>query len=137
MLNKDIPPELQTELDTINKEVEAVLAKRTAWMDAHMQDFSKFNVGDPVYDVRTGQFLGTVTRLYRYWKDKDPRYDTSMSVVIEYRQAGHSNVYDNSSHYAGTGPSFGTLEEARKHAEGAAEYLAWKARGEDWTELFK
>jgi hypothetical protein len=128
---------LQIELDTLNKEVEAVLAKRRAWMDAHMEDFSEFKIGDEVYDLNTGTLLGVVSRLYRYHQDRDPRYDNQMAVEIEYRMEGSKNCFDNSSRHAGAGPSFGTKEQAAQSVRSMAEYLAWKARGSDWAEVFK
>lgn len=127
---------LQPELDALNAEVTAVLAKRKAWMDAHMADFSEFKVGDEVYDQQTGNFLGTVTELYRYWdSQRNPLYDTSMSVEIRFRTP--SGGIDNSSRHAGAGPWFCTREDAIAAAKSRAEYLAWKARGSDWTEVFK
>jgi hypothetical protein len=128
---------LQTELDALNKEVEDTLAKRTTWMNAHMEDFSDFKVGDEVYNPNTGTLLGVVSRLYRYHQDGDPRYDDHMDVEIEYRMTGSKNCFDNSSRHAGGGPSFGTREDALQTAKSRAEYLAWKARGSDWSEFFK
>lgn len=136
MISKYLPPkELQAELNVLNAEVVAVLAKRKAWMDAHMQDFSNFKVGDEVYDSNTGRMLGVVTELYRYWGERDPRYDTGMDIEISYRNSGGG--IDNSSRHAGGGPSFCTREEAAEAMKSRAEYLAWKARGSDWSEVFK
>lgn len=129
------PKELKAELDTLNEEVKAALAKRKAWMDAHMEDFSNFKVGDEVYDRNTGQLLGVVTELYRYWGDRDPRYDTGMNIEIHYRD--RRGIIDNSSRHAGAGPSFCTREEAAQAVKARAEYLAWKLSGGDWGELFK
>lgn len=138
MINKTpIDATLQPQLDTLNEEVNAVLAKRKAWMDAHMEDFSNFKVGDAVYDGNTGRLLGKVSRLYRYWEDRDPRYDTSMSIEIEYRVAGTRNYVANSSRHAGCGPDFMTKSEVASAMKTKADYAAWVARGEPWEELFK
>lgn len=128
---------LQAELDALNQKVVAVLARRKAWMDAHMENFSNFKVGDEVYDTKTGALLGTVSKLYRYWGERDPRYDTQMAIEIQYRKDGSKNCYDNSSRHAGVGPDFGTKEQAWQAAQSRADYLAWKARGENWSEGFK
>lgn len=139
-LTKNNNAELQKELDKLNAEVTAVLAKRKVWMDAHMADFSTFKIGDEVYDTNTGALLGVVSKLYRYWGERDPRYDTQMSIEIEYRVEGSSegmNFIDNSSRHAGAGPSFGTKEQAQQAAQSRAEYLAWKARGGNLEEVFK
>jgi hypothetical protein len=131
MISKYPPPkELQAELDALNVEVTAVLAKRKAWMDAHMEDFSNFKVGDEVYDTNNGQLLGVVTELYRYWDhQRNPLYDTGMNIEISYRKS--NRVIDNSSRHAGGGPSFGTREQAHAVMKSRAEYLVWKARGGD------
>jgi len=126
---------LRKELADLNAKVAEALTERKAWMDAHMEEFSEFKVGEEIYDLGTGALLGTVSRLYRYWADKDPCFDTSMSVEVEFREIG-SNLFDNTSRYAGS-KRFGTREQARRAAASEAEYLAWKARGEDWSELFK
>lgn len=138
MISKYPPPkELQAELDVLNVEVTAVLAKRKAWMDAHMQDFSNFKVGDEVYDANTGRLLGAVSELYRYHAEHSPQYDTHMTIEIQFRMEGTTNCYDNSSRHAGVGPHFATRQEAEDAMRSRAEYLAWKARGEDWSEVFK
>jgi hypothetical protein len=128
---------LRVQLDALNAGVVAALAARKAWMDARMEDFSNFKVGDEVYDAKTGALLGVVSKLYRYWGNRDPRYDTQMSIEIEYLQDGTTNCYDNSSRHAGVGPSFCTREEARSATKSRAEYLAWEARGSNWEEVFK
>lgn len=91
---------LQRELDALNAEVQAVLAKRKAWMDAHMAEFARVPVGEEIYDLKTGQKLGTVTKHYRYWDEQqNPLYDTSMSVECEFEV--RPNTYDNTSRHAG------------------------------------
>jgi|ERR1700734_2280035 len=78
---------LDAELAVLNAHVNEAVGARTAWMDAHMDDYADFHVGDVLYD-RNGDRLGPVTRLYRYWGGlhgpRDPQYDTLMSVDYEY-----------------------------------------------------
>jgi hypothetical protein len=69
--------ELDAELAALNAAVNDALRKRREWMDKHMTDYAKFQVGDELVDMRTGRVLGTVCELYRYWGGRDDRYDTS------------------------------------------------------------
>lgn len=87
---------LLSELAVLNSEVSAVLAKRKAWMDAHMVDFARVQVGDDIYNLQTGSKLGTVSRHYRYWDaQQNPLYDTAMDVCYEYHTG--NNCFDNTS----------------------------------------
>lgn len=90
---------IQARLNELNNEVAVVLAKRRAWMDAHMAEFAKVPIGEDIYDLDTGQRLGKVIKHYRYWADRDPCHDTSMDVHCEYNT--HGNCYDNTSRQPG------------------------------------
>lgn len=88
--------ELRNELMVLNAEVTAILAKRKAWMDAHMPEFAKVQVGESIYDLDTGRCLGIVSELYRYWDNQNnPLYDTSMDVCYQYNKG--NNIFDNTS----------------------------------------
>lgn len=114
---------LRAELKLINAGIDAILGHRRKWMDDHMDDFANHHVGDEIYDLKTGRLLGTITKLYRYWEDRDPRYDTSMTVEYQYRVAGTENHYDNTSRHGGL-LQFGTAEQAAESLKSRAEYLA-------------
>lgn len=90
-------PELNAELEALNNAVTAAIDARRAWMDAHMADYAEYAVGDDLYDLKTGQRLGTITKLYRpTWGISNPVYQTSMEVAYEYRHSDNS-PYDNTS----------------------------------------
>ncbi len=88
--------EIDSTVKMMTEKIEAAIAERTAFMDAHMSQCSRFQIGDPVYDEH-GSKLGTVMNLYRPWRDRDPLYDTSMDVSVQYKMEGHENFFDNSS----------------------------------------
>ena len=88
---------LLQELKQLNAEVDAVLAKRKAWMDEHMKDFAQVQVGEDIYDLSTRTKLGTVTKHYRYWGERNPVFDTSMNVHCEYQPNPNVRTFDNTS----------------------------------------
>ena len=95
-MTNDRHDHLLSELKNLNDTVTAAVEARTSWMDAHMSEFSKFQVGDTVYGEQ-GQVLGVVTRLYRFHAGHDWRYDTDMSVDATFEMRGLSNCFDNTS----------------------------------------
>lgn len=100
MLNERRRSELLKELEALNVEVTAVLAKRKAWMDGHMADFAKVKVGEDIYNMDTGAKLGTVSELYRYWdSQQNPLYDVTMDVNYQFHTG--ANCYDNTSRHRG------------------------------------
>jgi hypothetical protein len=86
-------------LDQLNKAVDDAIATRKKWMDDHMVDYAKFQVGDEIYDGDTGRRLGVVTRLYRYHADRNPLLDRHMS--IDYEFCVGKNMFDNTSRHLG------------------------------------
>lgn len=100
---------LQKELDALNAAVERAVVERTRWMNAHMTDFAKWQVGDELFHLDTGTRVGVVSRLYRYHGPqdsgpdaypRDARFDTAMNV--EYEVNEYANVFGNSSSCHGT-----------------------------------
>lgn len=76
--------DLRKELDQLNQAVTDAVKCRTDWMDAHMPDFAKVQVGEELFDSAYRR-VGTVTKLYRFWGDgRDWRFDTSMDVNYVY-----------------------------------------------------
>ena len=126
---------LNAELEALNSEVTAVLAKRSSWMDAHMEDFARFKIGDEIYDMDSGRRLGIVSKLYRYWGgDRNPLDDTSLSIEYEYRTDGFlggNGFYDNTSRQS---ISIGTAQELADRLKARAEYAQRMADG---TGLFQ
>lgn len=88
---------LREELKALNAEFFVAMEKRKAWMDAHMTDFARYQVGDEIFAMSNGARLGVVSKLYRYWgsDNRDPQYDTEMN--IEYEYCTGNNCYDNTS----------------------------------------
>jgi len=87
--------DLENHLKCLNNEVKDAVIKRTSWMDANMEKFAKFKVGDNIYDLDRCVKVGVVSELYRYWAGRNPEYDTSMN--IEYRFKTGNLIDDNTS----------------------------------------
>ena len=88
---------LREELKVLNEKFFAAMAERKAWMDAHMADFARYQVGDAIFEFSTGKRLGVISKLYRYWgaDNRDPQYDHTMNIEYEYHTG--NNCYDNTS----------------------------------------
>lgn len=124
-------PELDVELKALNTAITAAIDTRRAWMDAHMVDYAKYAVGEDLYDLKTGQLLGTITKLYRpTWGIDNPLYQTSMDVHYEYR-IGDSSIYDNTSRQMYL--SFGSRAELMRRREYELERLQ---RGDSVGSIF-
>ncbi len=126
MYNPDMPKELRARLDAdlaaLNAAVTAALKARRDWMDAHMQDYARYQVGEEIFDMATGRRLGVVSELYRYQSDQNPFYDTHMSVDYQYNKGG--NCFDNTSRQIGL--SIGNAEELAAKLKSDAEHAAWR-----------
>lgn len=110
--------ELDAELEALNANVDRAIAARKAWMDEHMDDYARYHLGEVLVDLDTGQTLGTVTKLYRYFGDRDPRFDTRMEIQYEFtREIGSygSAMSDNTSRQPGL--RYGTKEEYARDLE--------------------
>jgi hypothetical protein len=85
MVNEQRRKELDIELKVLSQAVTEASAARTKWMDDHMEDYSKFRVGDEIYDVNCCK-LGVVTGLYRYHDSMtvDCRYKPSRDYGFPY-----------------------------------------------------
>lgn len=118
MVNK-ITPEIEAELDRLNRAVDAAIEEREKWLDKMMVELSDLKVGDPIYDIRKGERLGVVHTLYRYHTDQNKLYDRSLSW--DYRYETLPNCLDNTSRQFGV--FFGTREEAIKYQEDKIDRL--------------
>ncbi len=98
---------LNAELRILNAEVKSALAKRRKWMDEHMADFARFQIGETIYDSRTERKLGVISKLYRYHGEIDNHdFDTDMHIEYEFKTSDddisiRGGIYDNTSRYAG------------------------------------
>lgn len=98
-------------LDLLNKKVSEVLKERTEFLDSLMKSTAKFKVGDDIYSLTTGKRVGTVSRVYRYFKERgNLLLDDSLRIDYEFETEPGSMCFSNTS----CTPSelFGTLDEA-------------------------
>jgi len=104
----------KSELANLNAAVTSAIAARRQWLDAKMHETSRLKVGNDIYDVDSGRKLGTVSRLYRFWEDRDDGIrDTSIECSYEYETM--PRCFDNTSRQ--TGVRLGTQEDVLEHAE--------------------
>lgn len=100
------------QLKLLNAAVKDAIAARTAWLDEQMPKYAKYKIGEDLFDLETGRWLGEVSSYYRYWETQNPMYDTSLS--IEYNLRTQENVYDNTSRHAWA-IHFGNRAELERH----------------------
>ena len=113
-MNQRLTPDEQAELDQLNAAVTAAIARRRSWLDEKMAEKSDLQVGDPIYHLESGRRLGTVSRLYRYWRDSDGGMrDRSLSIEYEYEES--PGIFNNTSCQLGVG--FGSKKAAAEIAE--------------------
>jgi len=108
----------EKKLDELNKNVELALKIRTEWLDKKMEEYSKFKVGDIIYNLDTGRRLGEVIELYRYHKN-EPFYDKNLS--INYRYLTCDCGCDNTSRQPYV--HFGTKKDLEEHLKYKLELL--------------
>lgn len=110
----------KAELAALNGAVAAAIKARSAWLDAKMHECSHLQVGDDIYDLKTGSKLGIVSELYRYWRDRDEGVrDTS--AHCDYKFETYPGCSDNTSRQPLL--YFGTREDALRYAEMQASRL--------------
>jgi hypothetical protein len=103
----------KSELANLTAAVTAAIEARRNWLDAKMHETSRLQVGDDIYDLDSGTRLGTVSKVYRYWRDRDEGVrDTD--AYCEYRYETSPRCFDNTSRQIGR--SFGTREDALHYA---------------------
>ena len=120
MTQRRLTDDEEAELASLNAAVSAAIEARGAWLDAKMHETSALKVGDDIYDLRSGRRLGKVSNLYRFWRDRDEGVrDTSASCDYQYETS--PRCFDNTSRQVGL--SYGTREDAARHAEMRAAWL--------------
>lgn len=100
------------ELAELTAAISAAIQARRTWLDAKMQETSRLQVGDDIYDLDKGIKVGTVSKLYRYQQDRNPLLDDSHYCSYEYETS--PRCFDNTSRQY---RSFGTQEDAIRYAE--------------------
>lgn len=116
---RSLTEEEKSELEQLSANVAAAIVARRDWLDAKMHETSRLKVGDEIFDVKNGRILGKVSKLYRYWRDRNDLLDTSYYCDYSYETSPHS--FDNTSRQSGL--NFGTREDAIKNAERRMAYL--------------
>jgi hypothetical protein len=110
----------EQERAALNEAVTAAIERRREWLDAKMVECSTLQVGDDIYNVETGQKLGVVAELYRYWRDRDDSIrDTSHYCDYQYETS--PRCFDNTSRQIGL--RYGTRQDAIDYAERRAAQL--------------
>jgi len=118
---RDLTKDEEAELAALNNAVKNAIAKRREWLDAKMVEASSLKIGDDIYDVNRGCRLGTVRKMYRYWRDKDEGVrDTRLSVEYEFE------VYDKCYSNTSSRPElwYGSRQDAERVARQRADFLA-------------
>lgn len=86
----------EKQLGELNKAVASALTARREWLDSKMSEYAEMQVGEDVYDLHTCDKVGTVSKLYRYWRDRDDGVrDESLSIDYEFQTS--ANYFDNTS----------------------------------------
>jgi len=125
MKQKFLTTDDHTELDHLTAAVTRALADRREWLDVKMLECSDLQIGDDIYDLTSGEWLGVVTEVSRYHRDRDQGIrDTSIDHHFVYTKGddprGDNTYYNTSGGFRG---DFGTKEQALDRAERRAAAL--------------
>lgn len=121
MAIRELTPTEQAELNALNDAVDAAIETRRTWLDRKMVECSDLQPGDAIYDLNKGTLLGQISKLYRFWRDREEGVmDRSLSCDYEYET--HPRCFDNTSRQVGA--SFGTREQAQTRLQSRADFLA-------------
>lgn len=113
-------PEDELTLSQLNAAVDEAIERRRDWLDKEMLATASLKVGDEIYDLEKGLRLGVVSKLYRYWRDRDEGVrDRYISVEYEYKT--RPGCFDNTSCQPGL--RHGTRQEAADALKWRAEWL--------------
>jgi hypothetical protein len=120
MTQRPLTEDEKGELANLNAAVSAAIEARRTWLDDKMHETSRLQIGDDIYDLDSGLELGRVSKLYRYWEDRDEGVrDTSAYCNYEYEK--YPRCFDNTSRQIGL--RYGTREDAARDAEIRASRL--------------
>lgn len=117
---RELKEEERQKLDELNTAVDKAIATRRTWLDAKMPEFSRFQVGDDLYNLRSGVLLGKVSSLYRLLRDESKGVMDS-SPYCHLRFEVSPDCFDNTSRQPDL--LIGSREDAIKFAEQQAETL--------------
>ena len=101
---KPLTQEEKVILQQLNENVKQSISIRRKWLDEKMVEHSEIQIGDTIYNFISGEILGVVSELYRFWRDRDEGVrDTSLDVDYSYKVSTVSNIpyFDNTSSQTG------------------------------------
>ncbi|MDP4224773.1 MAG: hypothetical protein Q8910_00185 [Bacteroidota bacterium] len=90
--------EAQEKLEIYNQNVADAIKQRTEFMNKNMHLFAEFQIGDIVYNVKSGQATEVVEH-YRFWSNQNPYYDTSFSTHCRFKNGDNTSCYSVSHPY--------------------------------------
>jgi len=100
----------ELKLKELNYAVTNAIKYRRDCLDAKIEEYAKFKVGDDIYNVKALQRLGVVRKLYSFWRDRnDGVLDISMDINYEYKIVGTNNSFSNTSSHPNI--LYGTKED--------------------------
>lgn len=117
---RSLTDEERAELNKLNAAVHRALEARRKWLDAKMVETSRLQVGDDIYDIGRGVKLGTVTRLYRVWRNREGGVRDN-SHYCDYEYTTGALTRDNTSRQPEL--RFGTQDDAISEASRRLEAL--------------
>ena len=95
-LTRMLTDDERAELAGLTEAVKTAIFRRRIWLDRKMQELSDIQVGDVIED-QNGHRLGIVSRLYRFWRDREEGiHDTQIAIEYEYL-TGNYKTADNTS----------------------------------------
>lgn len=111
-MQRDLTEAEEAEIARLNKAVDDVVKARTEYLDRLMVEKSLAKVGDEIYDTKTGEKLGVISKIYRYHQG-DYKYDTGCYCDYEYETS--RNCFSNTS--CDPYRFYGRYEDAKRCAE--------------------
>jgi hypothetical protein len=122
MTQRSLTPDEQAELKSLNDAVKAAIETRRKWLDAKMHEISRLKVGDGIYDLDTGRYVGMVKRLHRTWQDKHEGV-LDANPYCDYEFESEPGFITSTARYFGC-RSFGSREDAARVLADRAAALA-------------
>lgn len=84
---------LNAELKKYNELVNKAISNRERFLDANMKYFAEFEIGDKVYNVKTGETT-IVTGHYRYQFNQNKILDDSFNVDCQFENGDNTSRYE-------------------------------------------
>lgn len=92
---KPISDEHKKEIDFLNAAIEKAINDRTQWLDAHMEEYADYPIGEMLYDSQYGNAVGTVVKIWRRYGPnsgcRKPYEDRSVYSYFTLSNGEHSS----------------------------------------------